>query len=240
MTVEGATIVNSNGDISRAGIRLDECNNSSILNNNVSGVGAWGIYTGHSSALLIQANTSDDNAAHGIYCGNSETNVQILDNTLFGNANCGIHTNGDDSQGGSGITTDLTIAGNVIFDNGSTGGSAINCDGVQDSLIANNLIYDNLHTGIAPFNDDTAAGPAGDVVANNTIVMPGLTGIEVDDPAAANFLLKNIVIGNNTIASNTSESGNLMAASTPSGLFCAGRVSIGESGQWAGGGVGAG
>src|ERR1700683_3694737 len=146
VTVEGVTITDPGGDISRAGIRLADCDNASILSNNISGTGGWGIYTSHSSNVLIQGNTSDGNGAHGIYIANSETNVQVLTNTLFNNANCGIQINGDASQGDSGLMTNLTIANNVIFDNGSTGGSAINCDGVQDSVIANNLIYDNLHT----------------------------------------------------------------------------------------------
>jgi parallel beta-helix repeat protein len=221
ITIEGAAIANG-GDVTRAGIRLADCNNASILNNIVSGAGSWGIYTSHCSGTLIQGNTSDGNGAHGIYIANASTNVQVLNNTLFSNANCGIHVNGDDSQGGAGLITDLTVANNVIYNNGSTGGSAINCDGVQDSVIANNLLYGNLHTGIALFDGDSAAGPAADVVANNTVVMPGLTAIEVDQPASPNFIFKNIFIGSNSAAPGTSMSQNVVSNSIPPGLFAPG------------------
>jgi hypothetical protein len=43
----------------------------------------------------------------------------------------------------------MAISGYVIYGNGEKGGSAINCDGVQDSLIRNNLLYGNHASGIS-------------------------------------------------------------------------------------------
>ena len=62
------------------------------------------------------------------------------------------------SQGGSGITRGALIEDNVIYDNGFSGGAAINLDGVQQSRIQNNLLYGNHATGIALFRQDGAAG----------------------------------------------------------------------------------
>jgi len=197
VNIHGFTIENSDGSIARAGIRVAECDYVNIEDNNVSGAGDWEIYTSFSDNGLIENNvTSGSLNQHGIYIANSADNVQVIDNTVYGNAQCGIQFNGDLSQGGTGICSDDLIEGNVIYDNGSAGGAAINGDGLQNSTIEDNLIYANTHTGIALFQDDSAAGPSGDVVVGNTVVMPGnQTAIEVESPAGTNVVFNNIFIG---------------------------------------------
>ncbi len=61
----------------------------------------------------------------------------------------------------------LQHAGDPAF--GPPGGSAINCDGVQDSVIRNNLAWDNHKTGIALYRIDGGGGSTGNLVHSNTI-----------------------------------------------------------------------
>ncbi len=176
ITIEGFTITND-GSIQRAGIRAvgyaanTPSTNVVIENNNVSGMGEWGIFTAFSNNLLIQNNTaSNSQNQHGIYVSNSPVNARILNNTVFGNYDCGIEINGDATQGGTGIATGALVAGNIVYNNGADGGAGINCDGLQNSLIENNLLYNNHASGIALYMDDSAAGSTGNVVVNNTII----------------------------------------------------------------------
>jgi hypothetical protein len=48
----------------------------------------------------------------------------VVGNTLFGNAACGLHMNGDISQGGTGVITDALIEKNFVHDNGATAGGS--------------------------------------------------------------------------------------------------------------------
>ena len=89
---------------------------------------------------------------------NSADRPVIRGNTSRGNRQCGIHINGDASQGGDGIISGARIENNLISDNGRGGGSGINCDGVQDSKIQNNLLYENHSSGISLYRVDGAAG----------------------------------------------------------------------------------
>ena len=108
---------------------------------------------------------------HGIYISNTCDNPIVRGNRVFDNHMCGIHMNGDASQGGAGVITNALIENNIIYGNGEAGGSAINCDGVCNSRIQNNLIYDNHSSGISLYRDNAAAGATGNLVVNNTIVM---------------------------------------------------------------------
>ena len=76
--------------------------------------------------------------------------------------------NGDINSGGDGIITGAVVEQNIIHDNGLGGGSAINADGVQDSLIENNVLYNNHGSGIALYRIDGGGGSSGNTVINNT------------------------------------------------------------------------
>ena len=41
------------------------------------------------------------------------------------------------------------VEDNIIYNNGTGGGSGINCDGVDDSIFRNNLLYANVASGIS-------------------------------------------------------------------------------------------
>ena len=181
----------------RAGIR-------SVLNRNViirasrtNRNGYWGIYLSHSDDALIEGNlASRSRREHGIYVSNSSVRPTIRCNTVWGNHSCGIHLNGDASQGGTGLITGALVEGNVIYDNGAGGGSGINCDGVQGSRIQNNLLYNNHASGISLFRADGGGGSTNNVVVNNTVVnaSDGRWVLNIKDGSAGNTIRNNILL----------------------------------------------
>ncbi|RPI72583.1 MAG: T9SS C-terminal target domain-containing protein, partial [Ignavibacteriales bacterium] len=92
------------------------------------------------------------------------------------------------------------VTGNIIHDNGLEGGSAINMDGVQESLIYNNLLYNNHATGIAMYMIDGAEGSKNNKVYNNTIVSPSNTrwNILSVNGSTGNEVYNNILINNHS------------------------------------------
>jgi parallel beta-helix repeat protein len=170
--IDGFTIDNAHGSITRAGIRATHGSHVIMQNNNTDHCGTWGIFTSFSDDVLIVGNvTSRSQKQHGIYVSNTCDRPVVRGNKVFDNHMCGIHLNGDVSQGGAGVITGALIENNIIHDNGAGGGSAINCDGVRDSRIQNNLIYNNHSSGISLYRDNAAFGATGNLVVNNTIVM---------------------------------------------------------------------
>ena len=109
---------------------------------------------------------------HGIYVSNSGDRPVVRRNTVWGNNASGIQLNADASLGGDGIISNAIIEANTIYDNGSAGGAAINCDGVQDSVIRNNLLYENHSTGIALFMIDGAEGAKRISLSTTSLLSP--------------------------------------------------------------------
>jgi parallel beta-helix repeat protein len=172
IVIEGFTITNSGGLITRAGIRSVGNTGVVIRNNTIIGMGTWGIFSGFSENILIENNScSQSIAEHGIYFSNSADNPVIRNNVSFNNHGCGIHMNGDASMEGDGIISNALIEGNIIYNNGSAGGSGINCDGVQNSIFRNNLLYNNHAGGITFYQIDAAEPARNNLVVNNTIYM---------------------------------------------------------------------
>jgi hypothetical protein len=79
--------------------------------------------------------------------------------------------NGDLSEGPPGLIQFATVEANVIWENGSVGGSAINCDGVDDSIIRLNILTNNHASGISLYGITAAHSSSNNQVYNNTIVM---------------------------------------------------------------------
>ncbi len=125
----------------------------------------------HNAPVLSGQHSTHNNGEHGIYNSNSADYVTIHGNQSHSNYGCGIHSNGDLSMGGDGQISFATIENNAIWDNGVGGGSAVNCDGVSDSIIRNNLMYNNHASGISLYAGDAAEGSSRDKVYNNTIIM---------------------------------------------------------------------
>lgn len=158
------------------GIDVRVTDRITVENNHVHNSVQTGIFTAFSDYVVIQNNETDHNNEHGIYQSNSSVYPTIRGNNSHDNASAGIHMNGDDTQTKpNGKTTGLvqyaTVENNIIWNNGTAGGSGINCDGVDDSLIANNLLYNNHASGISLYAIDGTHGSSNNMVYNNTIVM---------------------------------------------------------------------
>jgi parallel beta-helix repeat protein len=191
--IEGFTV----SGMPRTGIRAVQDQGVRIFDNHIDQSTVWGILTGFSENVDIEANTVTGSIQqHGIYVGNSADNPIIRNNVVADNHDCGIQINSDATQGGDGIITGALVAGNIIFNNGVGGGAAINFDGVQQSTIENNLIYNNHSGGIALYRHDGAEPPKNDTVVNNTILMAqnGRWAIAIKDQASGMYIANNIIL----------------------------------------------
>ncbi|HEX5242894.1 MAG TPA: right-handed parallel beta-helix repeat-containing protein, partial [Tepidisphaeraceae bacterium] len=194
ITVKGFTVDNSDGSITRAGMRISGGNaNVSLIDNVTTNCGTWGIFSSFSTNLLVQGNTcSDSHSQHGIYISNSDVGATVQGNTVFGNALQGIEFNGDASQGGVGVDSGELVQDNVIYDNG---GNGINCDGLVSSRIQNNVIYGNGNNGISLYQIDAATGSTNNIIVNNTILDPSEWAIKLQDASTGNTIYNNILEG---------------------------------------------
>lgn len=158
--------------------------------------GKTGIFLGFVSNPVIEYNESYANGEHGIYQSNSGDYPIIRGNYCWGNENCGIHMNGDESMGGDGMISYGTIENNVLVDNGVGGGSALNMDGVSHSLIRNNLLYNNHAGGFAVFQENGAACSHDNLFVHNTILMAsdGRWAINITENSCINNRLYNNII----------------------------------------------
>jgi Ca2+-binding RTX toxin-like protein len=191
IVIEGFTVTG----LPRAGIRSVINSHVTIRNNVCDANGRWGIFTGHSYDLLIENNiTSRSVAEHGIYVSNSGDRPVIRGNVSFSNNGCGIHMNGDISQGGDGIISEALVERNTLYDNGRGGGSAINGDGVQNSRFQNNLIYNSHASGISLYRIDGGGSSKNNVVVNNTVIVAsdGRWALNISDGSTGNTVYNNI------------------------------------------------
>lgn len=146
--------------------------------------GRWGIFTGFARDLVLEDNqTSYAAIEHGIYVSNSGDRPIVRRNHAHHNNASGIQLNADPAQmgddprdpQGDGIIENALIESNLIHDNGTAGGAAINLASVRGSLIRNNVLYGNLATGIAGWDDGEGSNQFGcrdNVIVGNTIVQP--------------------------------------------------------------------
>ncbi len=156
----------------RWGISVGRTEHVTVQNCRVHDCGLTGIFTAFSDHVTIQFNESYDNHEHGIYHSNSGDDPVIRGNRCHHNDGCGIHMNGDLNMGGDGLISRALVERNIIWENGRrAGGSAINCDGVSDSIIRNNLCYANHASGISLYAIDGAEGSSRNQVYHNTVMM---------------------------------------------------------------------
>ena len=168
VVLDGLRSFNAN----RAAIRIDQADHVTVANGVYGNNATWGIFTDFADDLLLVNNECyASGTQHGIYVSNSSQRPVVRGNRLHDNAGCGLQLNADLSQGPPGLITGAVLEANVIWNNGTAGGSAINLDGVQSSMVRNNLLYNNHASGIACFQIDGAAGPSGMQILNNTIDM---------------------------------------------------------------------
>lgn len=174
--IDGLEVANApNWGIDMRGNSSDHSHHFVVRNNDVhhNGTGAsekTGIFTAFVDDVIVEGNESYANGEHGIYLSNSGDRFEVRGNRLYDNMNCGLHMNGDASQGGDGIISDGIVEANMIYNNGLGGCAGINMDGVTDTIVRNNLLYDNHATGIALFQQDGAICSRDNRVLNNTIL----------------------------------------------------------------------
>jgi parallel beta-helix repeat protein len=214
VTIEGFTVVG----MPRTGIRTVTNTGVILRNNRCDQNNTWGILTGFSSNIVIEANECSRSAVeHGIYVSNSADNPTVRGNVLWGNNANGLHMNGDiESGGGDGIISGALVENNIIYDNGRAGGSGINCDGVQSSLIRNNLIYNTHASGISLYRIDGGGGSTGNVVVNNTVLVAadGRWALNISGGSTSNTVRNNIFYSAHSFRGSLSISADSLASFT--------------------------
>jgi len=164
--------IENDGTVTYAGVKIAGSTGNRVLDNTVTAAGGiGGIFVDGVTNVLIQGNTvtrtpGTGNRGHGMYLSGSSSGVKVLENSIHDNEYVGIHVNGDISEGGAGVVSDATIAGNLIYDNGQNG---INADGLQNTTILNNLIYGNARNGIELYQIDALGGSKNNVIVSNSI-----------------------------------------------------------------------
>jgi parallel beta-helix repeat protein len=192
VVIDGFTVNNR----TRAGIRTALSEFVTIRNCHCGFNGVWGIFSGFADDLTIENNeTHNSEDEHGIYVSNSGDRPVIRGNLTYDNNANGIHMNGDESQGGDGMISNALVEGNIIYGNGTAGGSGINMDGVNNSVVRNNLLFDNHASGISLYRIDGAAGSTGNLVINNTIINASNARwcINISDGSTGNTVRNNIL-----------------------------------------------
>ena len=201
INIEGGNWVIIDGficqNLLRAGIRVVTANNCIVRNNTCLDNGVWGIFSGFTDDLLLENNEcANAQSQHGIYVSNSSDRAIIRHNECHGNYASGIQINADASLGGDGISSDAQIYNNILYNNGVSGGAAINLDGAVDARIFNNLLYDNHATGITLFQIDAASPSINAKIYHNTIIQAadGRWGVLIVNGSTGAKLFNNIVI----------------------------------------------
>ena len=205
INLEGASYVVIDGfevaNMPRTGVRTVGLPNNfarfvTIRNVYAHGNGKWGILTGHVDDLLIENNRMAGSVIeHGIYVSNSGDRPIVRNNIVWGNTRSGIQLNSDRDAGGDGIISDALVSGNIIYDNGAGGGSALNLDGVQNSRFENNLLYNNHASGISLYRIDGLQGAKNNTVVNNTIHMAADSrwALNIQNASTGNSVRNNIL-----------------------------------------------
>ncbi len=222
IVIEGFEVTGSNDQRdSRAGIR-SVCPPDSttghivIRNNHVHNHGKWGVFTGHSNNVTVENNLIHDIAnEHAIYFSNSGDNHVARNNVIHHCSSQGVHVNSDESQGGDGVIRNVLVEQNTIWEMSiggpyidpsgvprvsPGGGSAINFDGVQDSVIRNNLLYSNHSSGISLYKIDGLLPASNNLVVNNTIINGSTANpnarwcVNISDASTGNTLFNNILL----------------------------------------------
>jgi hypothetical protein len=181
----------------RAGISALDCEHITVRRNRVDANGRWGVFSSFCDDLVVEDNElSRSGTEHGVYASNSADRPVIRRNTIWGNAMCGVHMNGDINFGGDGVISGAVVEDNVIRDNGLRGGSAINGDGVTGALVRNNVLDGNHASGISLYRIDGGAPSTGNRVINNTVRMASDArwAVNIQDGSRGNVLRNNVLL----------------------------------------------
>lgn len=165
VTIEGLKITGAE----RAGVLIAGSENVTVRGCILGDNGVWGVQSAMSRHITVEkCEIYGSKKEHGIYFSTTDYPT-AADNRITDCASCGVHMNGDLSEGGDGMITGATIVRNRITGCGSAGGSAINMDGVEKSLIDANVIDGNLAGGITSFKGDGKSGGSGNTIRANLV-----------------------------------------------------------------------
>lgn len=197
--IDGLTVT---GAPKTAGIDIRHANHVTVQNCHLYKNRRWGIFTSFADYFVAEKNEcSFSIEEHGIYHSNSGDNAIIRYNYCHNNYVCGIQINADPSMGGDGISTQCIVSSNILHDNGSGGGAAINLASVRNSLIVNNLIYNNFAGGIAAWDDAQGHqwGSKFNKFYHNTVHMPGGSrwALNLGNGSTGSIIRNNILIHDN-------------------------------------------
>src|SRR6185436_12825474 len=176
---------------------------------------------------VIENNEVSFNAEHGIYHSNSADYPTIRGNRSHHNSGGGIQLNADYSAKcpcgttlRHGTISFALLENNVLYENGVSGGSAINWDGVDDSVIRNNLIYDNHAFGISLFSTDGSHGSSRNKVYN-TIVMAlnGRWAVNIPKSKGSGGSPVGNIVKNNILYTERADKGAIAVYSTAAGVL---------------------
>jgi parallel beta-helix repeat protein len=157
-------------DASRAGIIVSGSHNITIRGCTISNNGVWGVQTCLSDYVTVEdCEIHGSVKEHGVYFSTTDHPV-VRNCTIRDNAGCGIHMNGDKSEGGDGLISHGVLEGNIIYRHGRNGGAGINMDGVENTVVRNNLLYENLSGGIVSFVQNGLRSGSGNRFEGNTVV----------------------------------------------------------------------
>ena len=164
-----------------------------IRGNKVANTDSSGIYLSQVAHSLIEDNhASRSRKSHGIYLANGGSDYTVLKgNHCYENGKNGIHFNGDSSVGGDGMHSNLIIEANIIYNNVANG---LDLDGVRDSIFRNNLIHSNGRHALRGFKGDSAEGPKGLSIYNNSFVNNLAWSIKLTQSGGKHIIFNNILL----------------------------------------------
>jgi len=159
------------------GIRIDNCSNGKLINNNVSFNNFLGIYLDTCNNTVIQGNNVSHNewiAIYLLFC----QDCKIVGNNVYNNSREGLWFQASDY---------LTVLGNTFNNNSEYG---VRSDQSDHCYFKNNTASFNLESGFL------LSGPFNNTIFNNTMNNNGDHGLLLSD--ANNCTIKRNIANNNT------------------------------------------
>lgn len=192
----------------RAGLRISLTNGVVVRRCTFANNGTWGIFTDYDNDSLLEYNECyGSGREHGIYVSNGGDRPIVRFNKIHDNYASGIQINADpdfvDPSLGAradGITVNAVVEGNVVYNNGTAGGAAINLASVRNSRIVNNLLYNNKAGGISGWDNGAGVewGSKNNLILHNTIYFqPGVGRwcISIKNGSTGNVVQNNVLSG---------------------------------------------
>src|SRR5262249_36094696 len=130
----------------------------------------------------------------GIAVSNASGDV-LRSNYIRWSGTSAFYLHGTTQAVGMPVVTGALTEGNTLDNNGTGPGGTIAGDGVQNTRIQNNEFYgDNNAAGIALYQADASGRSTGNVIVNNTVVMPGQysRGLSLQNASTGNAVFNNI------------------------------------------------